>query len=205
MKTKKILFILIMMASAVLSHAELINIQIDGLTYHCNTITKEAIVGKTIERDNIETAIIPDAIEVDGVSYSVTSITSSAFSRCTNLKSVTIGGAVRSIKNNVFSNCTSLTSISIPANVEEIGSSSFSGCSLEYADFQSFESLCSIVFANCDANPLSCSQKLYVGGKEMADLSLPDGITKIGNYAFYGCPGITSLIFPESLCDVCAL
>ena len=202
MKTKKILFILIMMASAVLSHAELINIQIDGLTYHCNTITKEAIVGKTIERDNIETAIIPDAIEVDGVSYSVTSITSSAFSRCTNLKSVTIGGAVRSIKNNVFSNCTSLTSISIPANVEEIGSSSFSGCSLEYADFQSFESLCSIVFANCDANPLSCSQKLYVGGKEMADLSLPDGITKIGNYAFYGCPGITSLIFPESLCEI---
>ena len=41
MKTKKILFILIMMASAVLSHAELINIQIDGLTYHCNTITKK--------------------------------------------------------------------------------------------------------------------------------------------------------------------
>ena len=200
MKTKKILFILIMMASAALSHAE--RIWIDGILYDYSAERRIATLMQPSDRDNIENFVIPDAIEVDGVSYSVTRINSNAFSRCKNLKSLTIGNAVTWIGGSAFSGCTSLTSISIPANVEEIGSSSFNGCSLEYADFQSFESLCSITFRNGAANPLSCSQKLYVGGKEMSDPSLPEGITKIGDYAFYGCPGITSLSLPNSLREI---
>ena len=201
---KNFLCTLIMVCLA-FSHAEATGIVIDGIQYYYGTNRANKLVAtlvKPVDRDNIETFVIPDAIEVDGESYPVTRINSSAFSQCKKLKSITIGNMVSWIESNVFSGCTSLTSIRIPANVEEIGTSSFNGCNLEYADFQSIESLCSIAFANDKANPLSCSQNLYINGKKITDLTIPDGITKIGDYAFNGCPGITSLTLSASLSEI---
>ena len=204
MKTKKILCTLIMICVA-FTHVEATRIVIDGIQYDYSTNSANRPVAtliRPVDRDNFETYVIPDAIEVEGVSYPVTRINSTAFSQCKKLKSITIGNMVSWIGGNAFVDCTSLTSIRIPANVEEIGTSSFNGCNLEYADFQSIESLCSIAFANDKANPLSCSQNLYINGKKITDLTIPDGITKIRDYAFSGCPGITSLTFPASLREI---
>ena len=204
MKTNKILCTLIMICVA-FTHVEATRIVIDGIQYDYSTNSANRPVAtliRPVDRDNFETYVIPDAIEVEGVSYPVTRINSTAFSQCKKLKSITIGNMVSWIGGNAFVDCTSLTSIRIPANVEEIGTSSFNGCNLEYADFQSIESLCSIAFANDKANPLSCSQNLYINGKKITDLTIPDGITKIRDYAFSGCPGITSLTFPASLREI---
>ena len=200
MKTKKILWTLIMMGCAALSHAQ--SVQIDRLVYKYNPDKNEVYLTRADDRATLETTVILDSVEFDGVSYPVTEIRASVFSGCSNLKSVTIGNSIKRMSSNVFKNCTSLTSISIPASVEEIAESSFIGCKLEYANFQSLESLRSIVFSDGAANPLSCSQKLYVGGKEMTDVTIPDGVTTIRNYTFCGCPGITSLTFPSSLREI---
>jgi hypothetical protein len=60
--------------------------------------------------------------------YPVASIEHDAFSRCTNLTSVTIPNSVTNVGHWVFENCTSLTSVTIPNSVTSIGFSAFIRC-----------------------------------------------------------------------------
>ena len=59
---------------------------------------------------------------------SVTSIGSSAFSRCTGLTSVTIPNSVTSIGDVAFQQCYGLTSVTIPNSVTSIGNYAFNYC-----------------------------------------------------------------------------
>lgn len=58
----------------------------------------------------------------------LTSIDVTAFYKCSNLTSVTIGNSVTSIGNSAFLNCRGLASVTIPNSVTSIGSEAFSGC-----------------------------------------------------------------------------
>ena len=60
---------------------------------------------------------------------SVTSIGSSAFSRCSGLTSVTIPNSVTSIGDAAFGACSGLTSVTIPSSVTSIGGYAFYNCS----------------------------------------------------------------------------
>ncbi len=125
---------------------------------------------------------------------SVTSLGRNVFENCTDLASVTIGNNVKSIGQETFKNCSRLTSVFIPESMSSIGNNAFMGCSsLTKAEFASIENLCSISFANNDANPLGNAHHLYINGTEVKNLVIPESVDKIGNYAFYGCSDLSSV------------
>ncbi len=131
---------------------------------------------------------------------SVTSIGYSAFSYCSSLTSVTIGDSVTSIGSYAFEDCSSLTSVTIGDSVTSIGSGAFSGCySLKEVYIQSIEAWCKIDFANSDSNPLYYAHNLYWNGSLVTDLVIPDSVTSIGDYAFYGCTTLERVTFPNTL------
>ena len=49
------------------------------------------------------------------------------------------------------------------------------------------------------ANPLAYAKHLYMNGKEIKDLVIPDSVTSIGDYAFYNCVGLTSVTIPNNV------
>lgn len=53
---------------------------------------------------------------------------SGTFTRCRNLKNVTLASTVRELDGSAFSYCTGLEEVIIPEGVEEIGYGSFTGC-----------------------------------------------------------------------------
>ena len=68
----------------------------------------------------IKTVVIPGT---------VTSVGKNAFSKCPNLKSVSIkGSSLETIEASAFQGCTSLTTVTIPVSVKTIGSKAFYGC-----------------------------------------------------------------------------
>lgn len=71
---------------------------------------------------------IPSNINYGGVSYSVTSIGTSAFYYKTSLTSITIPNTVTSIGSTAFYHCDGLTFIVIPNSVTTIGNNAFRYC-----------------------------------------------------------------------------
>ena len=128
---------------------------------------------------------------------SVTSIGESAFYDCSGLKSVTIGNSVTSIGESAFHRCWGLTSVTIPNSVTSIGSQAFFDCSgLTSVHISDIAAWCNIDF---DSNPLSYAHHLYLNGEEVKDLVIPNSVKSIGESAFSGCSGLTSVTIPNSV------
>ena len=171
---------------------------------------------------------IPSSVSYGGNTYMVTSICESAFLGSAGLTSVTIPNSVTSIGNYAFYQCSGLTSVSIPNSVTSIGEAAFLGCSgltgtltipnsvtsigssafggcsgVTYVDFTgTIAQWCGIDFGDYNSNPTRYSHVLSINGSPLTNLVIPEGVTNIGNYAFYHCSGLTSVSIPNSVTNI---
>lgn len=143
--------------------------------------------------------IIPPVL--DG--YPVVCIGRGAFNSYVYLSKVVISSGVTEIKEGAFENCVELKSVSIPPSVKIIRKGAFQdaadGISVEITDLTKW---CGIAFGSWDANPLCRGGRLFLNGEEVVDLKIPEGVTEIKNFAFYGCCGLRSVTIPNSVTKI---
>ena len=130
---------------------------------------------------------------------SVTSIGEGAFSGCSGLTSITIPASVTSIGRYAFSGCTGLTSITIPASVSSIGNYAFEYCS----------GLTSItvdennpVYYSLNNCIIELATKTLIRGCKASVIPSDGSVTSIGDSAFSGCTGLTSINIPASVTKI---
>ena len=134
---------------------------------------------------------------------SVTAIGELTFRGWSSLTSITIPNSVTTIGQKAFSGCSGLTSITFPNSVTSIGVLAFDYCSsLEAVHITDLEAWCKMEFADYSTNPLYYAHHLYLNGKEVKDLVIPNSVTSIGQNTFTGCSGLTSVTIPNSVTTI---
>lgn len=133
----------------------------------------------------------------------VVSIGDSAFKDCSILTSVTIPNGVRYISPYAFSHCDNLENVTIPNSITSIGADAFFHCeNIARVYISDITEWCEISLGNMRSNPLCCGAKLYLNGKKLTDLVIPDSITTIEDFAFSGCSSIKKVTIPSSVTSI---
>ena len=163
---------------------------------------------------------------------SVTNIEDSAFEYCSSLTGITIPESVTSIERYAFRNCTGLKSITIPKSVESVGDEAFSGCTaltevlLEGGSTltsESFGEVADKVVTRWNEDSLiwtlAADGTMTISGTgtmknysndspatqkkdNIKKVVIEDGVTSIGDNAFYDCTGLTSIEIPSSVTSI---
>ena len=167
---------------------------------------------------------IPSTVSYNGENYMVVGIGEGAFSDCQGLTSIVIPNSVTTIGRLSFDRCTGLGSVTIPNSVTMIGSQAFYGCSalssvtvgnsvtaIGMGAFTDCENLPSIDVDTENANYCSVDGVLYSkdmkilcawpGGKS-GDFVFQEGVTTIGDGAFWHCSGPATLVIPNSVTTI---
>ena len=148
---------------------------------------------------------------------------SPVFRGCDSFTTLNIGENVRNIPSYAFRNCSALTTINLNAtNCTSFGSdnglsgntnisrlnigenvvriSGFNDCSglteVYYAG--SMDQWCRIIFNQ----PLSNAHNLYINNNLVTDLVVPETVTEIIGYTFYGATCLTSVTFHNSITSI---
>ena len=146
---------------------------IDGIKYDVIAKAKQA---KVISNGYSGDIIIPETVVHNGATYSVTSIGDRAFYNCDGLTSIEIPTSVTSIGNYAFYYCSGLESI-----IVDSGNTNYDSRD------------------NCNAIIETGSNTLLYGCNNSV---IPNSVTSIGDGAFSGRSGLTSVTIPNSVTTI---
>ena len=152
-----------------------------------------------------------EQIETVNIGKGVTTIGSSAFSLCTNLKDVNIPDSVTAIGGYAFHHCYNMRSIEIPEGVTSISVYAFRNCTnLSTVTFPStLKRIGDYVFENCFSlymvslpNGISTiSQGLFSKCSQLTYVSIPTSVRTVEDDAFYGCSSLAEVYYGGSELD----
>lgn len=117
----------------------------------------------------------------------------------TDVKCVCFGDYVTNIDDYAFANSKSLKHVYFGKGIKSVGREAFNVCGIELVSIPSIEQACSIYYYNESyhyrptSNPLYYGHHLYINGKLVKQLIIPDNITTISDYAFAGLSDIDSI------------
>jgi hypothetical protein len=130
----------------------------------------------------------------------VTSIGAEAFYSCTSVTGVTLPSTITSIGSYAFYGCTSLASVAVPSTVTNIGAGAFGYCTsltgITISNNPAYSSLDGVLFNKGQTLLIQ-----YPAGRA-GGYSVPSGVASIGEAAFSGCAGLTSVTIPASVASI---
>ena len=187
-----------------------------GLEY---SIGGNAEIGRYMTLDGIGTCTDVDIVVASYYKgYPVKYIEQGAFYGQTQIKSIRLSDTVERIDSQAFRNCTSLESIYIGSGFREFNSNAFWGCGniskIEIdPDNKFFEGVNCIIEKSRKALVRGCRTTVipadgsvtridglaFIDVHGLTSITIPEGVTSLGEDAFSGCPDLKSIHFSSTV------
>ena len=175
--------------------------------YNCSklksvTLNSEQLVNK----DYSEEGTIPfkDIFGEQVIEYNVgddvSRIGKEAFANHLQMESITIGKNVRSIGRNAFYYCRKLERLNMPSSIQEIEVDAFTtGNVSDTLYIDDLSAWCKIKFRNIRSNPMVNIDRVYVKGELLTNLTIPEDVTHVEDYAFVYYWRLKSINIPSNV------
>lgn len=204
-------------------------IQFNGVTYKVVGIGEDAFYEcpdmKSISLPNSITYVSKQAFRLCGglnsisLPDNITTIGEAAFLDCDNIRSIKLPNKLKEIRNEAFGGCVKIESLTFPESLLEIGRGAFYGCesvkslfipknvrNIGYRAFRgcnglleiSIDSLNTKYDSRKDCNAIiESNTNILIAG--CLNTIIPTDIVSIGESAFDGCSGLSSINIPNSV------
>lgn len=139
--------------------------------------------GCSKEQSKVE---IPSKVEINGVTYKITSVSSEAFKGDTKLTSVKVGDNIETIAESAFEDCKNLTTVTLGKNVTTIGDDAFNGCK-------------KLKKVKLPAKVTSIGEDAFRDCKKLTTITIGAKVKDIRDNAFRGCTALKKIIIPANV------
>ena len=167
--------------------------------------------GAFIDPANLTSVTIPGSMK--SIANFTGLIGGESFHDYGGLTSVTILNGVTRIEGAVFSGCTNLTSVTIPDSMTSIGTGAFYGCSESLFDTATIPGVSLVdgwvvgytgaLSGDLDLTGVrGIGEGAFKGCSGLTSVTIPDGVTNIGWETFSGCGSLTSVTIPASVTSI---
>ena len=132
---------------------------------------------------------------------SVESIGREAFYQCTRLAEVSLSEGLKTIETDAFTNCDKLREITLPAGIAEIAEGAFIDAHLKEIRVDPGNP----AFIVSDGALINIRDGVliaYPHYSEAESCAVPEGVTRIGSFAFYRSHNLKRITFPDGLREI---
>lgn len=178
-------------------------LSIGSSAFRSNTALKSIVIPEGVTSIGNHAFFGCSALESVVLPASLTSIGRYAFFGCKALKSLVLPENVVSIGTYAFYQCSALTSVTFGSKIRTVYNGAFNDCTnLKTVQISDLAAWCNIEFGMENSNPLTLDgANLYVGNQVITELVIPEGVTSIGDYAFFGT-NFRSVTIPDSVASI---
>ena len=118
------------------------------------------------------------------------------------VENVVIENGITVVNTSTIEILTAVKTITLPPSITKLFCNFGFLNSLNGIYISDLASWCNITFKNNIYNPLSKAKNLYLNNELVTHLTIPNNVTSIGDYAFYGCTSITDITIPNNVTSI---